>query len=228
MTGDVTLGGFRRLAFPQFSSIFNLVASTTGTQAGATPISASIVRFATVASAGNSGLLPPAKGGRVITVVNAGANSMNVFPNNVDTIDSFGTSAAYPVPAGMCITFRSTGEGQWFSDVPNGYLVGSVNGAVTAAGSTQGAATPVTGNLVNVSTGTANQGILLPVGVPGMTIVVNNATGNTIKIYPNGTGQIDAGGASTAQTLTSAHRGCTLYCFAANLWVSSLFGAVTS
>ena len=84
----------------------------------------------------------------------------------------------------------------------------------------------VTMELTN--TGTANQGVVLPTGVPGMRVLVWNSTGNTIKIYPAGTGTIDGGSASAAQTLTSAHRAAEFFCQSANTWVSALVGAATS
>lgn len=106
-----------------------------------------------------------------------------------------------------------------------------VNAAVTAAGTTQGTATVLTAaSLVNVTTGTSNQGVLLPAsaGLVGKTIQVYNFTGAALKIYPNGTETIDGGSASAAVTLSAANRGVSFLCLVAGNWISALIGAVSS
>lgn len=102
---------------------------------------------------------------------------------------------------------------------------------VTAAGTTQGTATTLnTAGLINVSVGTANQGIILPTSttIVGKKITVYNNTGATIKIYPFGTETIDGGSASAAVTLTSANRGASFTCVVSGNWISELIGAVSS
>src|ERR1700682_6453153 len=58
-----------------------LTALAGGAQVGATPIVRTFSRFTTVATAGDSALLPSASAGLYYTLKNAGAQSMNVFPN---------------------------------------------------------------------------------------------------------------------------------------------------
>jgi hypothetical protein len=100
---------------------------------------------------------------------------------------------------------------------------------VTAAGTTQATATALTATFNNVTTGSANNGVLLPGAKGGRRLVILNGTGNTIKVYPVGTtDQIDGAGAQTAVTLTSAHRGAEFFCLASGAWTSSLLGAATS
>lgn len=99
---------------------------------------------------------------------------------------------------------------------------------LVALGTTQATAAPMLSSIVNVATGTSNQGILLP---PGQVIgSVINATGATIKIYPaTPAGTIDGGSAGAAVTLTSAHRGATFYPLpGTDKWASALIGAVSS
>lgn len=108
------------------------------------------------------------------------------------------------------------------------YLKESALGNVAAAGTTQGGATVLTTQVTEVATGTSNQGVLLPVSLPGYVFTVFNGTAATIKVYPSGSEIIDGGSASAAVTLTSAHRGATFYCFTAGAWISSLFGAATT
>jgi hypothetical protein len=239
MVDAVTLGALKRISYPQFSSKNGLTALAGGGQTGALLLPAAVNVVSTVANPGDSVLLPKEGGGKRIIVINAGANSLNVFPNNTtDVINSLGVQTAYAVPAGDVIEFIGTGNGQWYASVPsidtlnnltlNGYLARSNAAAVVAAGTTQGTATALTADQNNVATGTANQGVVLPTGVPGMRILVWNSTGNTIKIYPAGTGTIDGGSASAAQTLTSAHRAAEFFCQSSNTWVSALVGAATS
>lgn len=100
--------------------------------------------------------------------------------------------------------------------------------AIVATGTTQATSNPMKSSLVNVTTGTSNQGISLPpCTVPSY---VNNATGATIKIYPfTAAGTIDGGSAGAAVTLTSAHRGAWFYPLPGiDLWASALIGAVSS
>src|ERR1700722_19305406 len=179
MTDALTLGAFKRISYPQFSSKNSLTALAGGGQTGAVMLPASVNVILTVATAGDSVMLPKEGGGKRIVVINAGANSLNVFPNNTtDVINSLAVQTAYAVPAGDVIEFVGTGNGQWYASVPSidtlinltlsGYLARSNAAAVVAAGTTQGTATALTADQNNVATGTANQGVVLPTGVPGM------------------------------------------------------------
>lgn len=89
-----------------------LTANAGAVQAGATPITTSIARFTTVASAGNSAVLPAAGPGLDITVINAGSNIMAVFPAGTDQINGLGASNAFSLPPGGVATFLSTVAGQ--------------------------------------------------------------------------------------------------------------------
>lgn len=239
MTDAVTLGGLRRLAFPQFSTKYGQTALAGGGQTGATAIVAMMTQFSTVANPGDSALLPNAHAGRRVVVMNTGASSMNLWPSNTtDAIDGITAGNPLSVPVNSVVELFCIKAGQWYSDVSatdtfsnltlTGNLMRSNAAAVTAAGTTQGGATALTADQNNVSTGTANQGVLLPTGLPGMRILVWNSTGNTIKIYPAGTGTIDGGSASAAVTLTSAHRAAEYFCQSANVWVSAIVGAAST
>jgi hypothetical protein len=80
-------------------------------QSGATPIVTSIARFTLVAGTGYSAVLPAAAGGLNITVINAGANVMNVFPAGSDQVN--GSTNAYPLPVGSTVEFFTTVAGKW-------------------------------------------------------------------------------------------------------------------
>ena len=89
----LTLGGFRRLAFPQFSTAESVTAAGT-TQATATALVASYNNVTT--GAANAGvMLPGAKGGRRVVVFNGTGNTIKVYPNGAaDQIDGSGSSTA--------------------------------------------------------------------------------------------------------------------------------------
>lgn len=160
----VTLGALKRLSFPEFNHAgMNLVANSAGTQAAATPIISSISRFVTVGGNGYGGLLPPARGGRVCTVINAGANTLALFPFSTDAIDGLGASNAYSIPAGQCLTFTCAVGNQWYSDAPAGQ------------------STPLVGAVV------AGAALTVTPALNGKTILLNTAAGSVITL-PAATG----------------------------------------
>lgn len=98
-------------SFPTSSFANALTAHAGGGQAGATPLTACINRVTTVATIGDSGLLPASAGGMQITVNNAAANSMNVFPAGADTIN--GVTTGFAVAGGKTATFFCAVAGAW-------------------------------------------------------------------------------------------------------------------
>lgn len=97
------------------STVDNLTALAGGGQAGATAITAQITRFATVATAGDSSILPASAAGLEITVINAGAASMNVFPATGDKINALSANSAFAIASGKTATFFCATAGQWHS-----------------------------------------------------------------------------------------------------------------
>jgi hypothetical protein len=229
-TGD---GLNNALAKDLVSSTDGITAFATGGATNATQLFTVINRVTVVANANDSVKLPASIPGMSVTVDNDGSNSLNVYPFGTDQIED--STNPISLIAGEDAVFVCPVVGKWyqlgtsgqFSGTFSGIIQETANAAVTAAGTTQGGATATTGNIVNVTTGTANQGILLPVTANNVAVI--NGTGNTIKVYPaTAAGTIDGGSAGAAVTLTSAHRGATFYNVGADVWTSSLFGAVSS
>lgn len=118
-TGDGFAGNFSTVSV---SPPAGLTAHAGGGQASATPCTNQINRFSVVASANDSGLLPPAIHGLQITVINDTAtNSMNLFPASQaqggatggDQINALGQNAAFAIAAGkQAIAFCSV-DGKW-------------------------------------------------------------------------------------------------------------------
>ncbi len=93
-----------------------ITAHAGGGQGSATPLPAMINRVTTVASAGDSVVLPASAPGLMVMVVNATAtNSMNVFPAGADAINALAASTAFAVAAGKTAEFYCTNSGQWHS-----------------------------------------------------------------------------------------------------------------
>lgn len=72
--------------------------------------------------------------------------------------------------------------------------------AISAAGTTQGTATAITTNIVDVTTVAAGTGVILPDPVTGRRIVIRNSGVNDLKIYPGVGDQINSLGTNVAFT----------------------------
>jgi hypothetical protein len=99
-----------------------LTAHAGGGQTNALPIVSNISRFTTVATAGDSAVLPLSLVGMQIVIYNAATtNSMNVYPSSSDNtgaggkINALSANAAYAVAAGHIATFYCTTAGQWYT-----------------------------------------------------------------------------------------------------------------
>jgi hypothetical protein len=71
---------------------------------------------------------------------------------------------------------------------------------ISAAGTTQGTATAVTTTIAVVTTVAANSGVILPAGATQPVRVLNRGA-NTLNVYPQTGGQIEALGANAAATV---------------------------
>ena len=96
-----------------------LTAHSGGTQAPGTPITTRLARFSTVAASGDSALLPSALPGMEITVINSGANPMNVFPASGEKINGGSANAAFSVTNAKQTVFRCTSAGNWYCALSN-------------------------------------------------------------------------------------------------------------
>jgi hypothetical protein len=87
-----------------------------GTRAAATKITAAINRIAVCATAADSVSLPPAVGGQVVYVQNAGAAAAQVFadPATSDTINGVAAATGVSLAAAKSCSFTSPGPGVWF------------------------------------------------------------------------------------------------------------------
>ena len=93
-----------------------ITAFASGGQASATAITADIAQVTTVATTDDSVKLPVAAVGMDITIINQGANSLNVFGQTGDGINAGGANAAYAVATlveARCIALATSGATAW-------------------------------------------------------------------------------------------------------------------
>lgn len=90
-----------------------LVAHAGGTQAAALALTSKLNIVATVATAGDSVRLPAALVGLVVTLINAGANSMQVYGAGTDTINGVATATGVAQAPGSTVSYRCNVAGNW-------------------------------------------------------------------------------------------------------------------
>jgi hypothetical protein len=107
------------------------------------------------------------------------------------------------------------------------YYATTVGNALTAAGTTRTDALQLAAQYNRVTTAAASTGVILPVGIVGMEIIIDNGGANAIKVYANNSETIDGTAGSTGVTLTNTKR-CIYIFVAANTWISYQLGVVSA
>lgn len=93
----------------------SITAHAGGTQAAATPVTSAITLIAVCATAGDSVVLPPATGGQLLWVINAGAASCQIFATpGPGTINGIANGTGIALAAGKSITLMSPIAAAWF------------------------------------------------------------------------------------------------------------------
>lgn len=90
-----------------------ITAKAGGTRPLAVQIVSTLNRVTTVASIGDSVILPISSAGVIVTLVNAGANAMQVFAQGNDTIDGTAGATGYSQAAGKTAQYTCTLAGAW-------------------------------------------------------------------------------------------------------------------
>lgn len=98
---------------PVVSSANSITAFAGGGQANAILLQASVNRVTTVATIGDSVAIPPALPGAQLVVINAAANSMNLFPSAGDAINALGANAAYAIAGAKTVMLVCAVAGTW-------------------------------------------------------------------------------------------------------------------
>lgn len=103
----------------------------------------------------------------------------------------------------------------------------TVDTGLTASGTTRANALVLLKDTNNITTASANTGVVLPESFIGRRVRIYNNGANAIKVYAQGSETIDGTAGSTGVTLTNAKR-ADFECIAANTWISAQLGAVSA
>lgn len=255
MVDAVTLGSLRRLKYPQMqnlilspsnsnagvpnyslfyeSSVDNIVAHAGGGQTNAQQLYGEVNRIITVATTGDSVMLPPAvvnqgvtnQAGLTLLVINHGANPMQVYGSGTDTINDVAAATGVSQMQGSMTFFTCTSTGKWYTQgLGEGYAGSfatfSTKDNITAhAGGGQGSAVPLTAMTNRVTVvASANDSVVLPASVSGMQItVINAAATNSMNVFPATGDQINSLGANAAYG-QAAGKTAEFYCATAGQW----------
>lgn len=99
-----------------YSNASGLTAHAGASATNATPITAAVSQFTTVASSGDSAVLPTSMAGLNRIVINAAAsNAMNVYPAGTDTINALSGGTAFSLAANKTALFVCPIAGKWYS-----------------------------------------------------------------------------------------------------------------
>ena len=188
----------------------NMTALAGGGQVGATQIASEIARFTTVATAGDSAMLPQATAGLTLMVINHGAKPMQVFGNGTDTIDDQVAATGVSQMVNSVVIYVCTTQGKWYANGLGTGFSGSfetqsyADGITAHAGGGQNLA-PLINTMMSRFTvvGTAGDSTTLPVGVAGMNLIIINATSTSMNVFPDTGSTINALSANAAFALAA-------------------------
>lgn len=205
----------------------NITAHAGGGQTAAFPITTQTARITTVATAGDSVVLPPSTPGLELLVTNHGINAMQVYGLGTDQIDDQVAATGVSQMANSQVIYTCAAAGNWYTEgLSTGFSRGlglqTVSNATVAANTTvtQAAGTAIVSALNNI-TSTAAGAVTLPPSTPGLEIVIHNISAFTVTVFPNaggtGTEQINALGANAGYAMAT-NTSTTFTCVVAGQW----------
>lgn len=203
----------------------NITAKAGGGQSGAFPLNTQTARVTTVASIGDSVMLPPSAPGLELIVMNHGANAMQVFGNGADAVDDQAAAVGVSQMSNSMVIFTCVTAGLWYTEgLSSGYAKSlglQTFSYATLAGNTtvtQAAGTPLTAMLVNI-TGGAATAATLPASAPGLEMTVHNISAFTCTVFPN------AGGTGTeAVNALAANAGIAMLTATSTVFTCNIVG----
>jgi hypothetical protein len=197
---QLTLQGY---IFESFADMITAFAG--GGQANATPITTEVARVTTVATIGDSIMLPSAVQGLTLMVINHGAKPMQVFGTGADTIDDQAAAIGVMQMVNSVVIFLCVTTGKWYANGLGTGFAGSfetmsyVDGLTAHAGGGQNLA-PIINTMMSrfTTVATTLDSTTLPVGVPGMNITVINAGAQILNVFPDTGSTINGAAVNTA------------------------------
>lgn len=180
------------------SSADNLTATAGGGQLAALQLTTQTSRITTVATAGDSVMLPPSLPGLELLVINHSNNAMQVFGNGTDQINDNTSTVGVSQMGNSFVLYSCAASGNWYTEgLATGFQRGTglqtFSAATIAANATgtQASGTAIASMLVNTTSAGSNYSVTLPVSALGLEITVHNISANTVLVFPN------AGGTTT-------------------------------
>lgn len=140
----------QKTMFPAGAVDSGLTAFATGGQASGLRLNYRLSQVSTVATAGDSVVLPISLPGQSMTVINSGAAALAVFPNGSETINGLAASASVTLPANSTATFVCAVQGTWFVDITADVSVAAVYNTNSATIDTIATAANFTGSTTMV------------------------------------------------------------------------------
>lgn len=135
-TGVLVFGTSPSLTTPAFDgeTYSTAVTVTAGTNAQGQSALTKDVNVITTAAANPSGVtLPTATAGRMVTVVNKGANPVAVFPASGAAIDGLSANASISLAVGSMLEFFASSATQWYSTTNSAAATSALTGTLAAA-----------------------------------------------------------------------------------------------
>jgi hypothetical protein len=195
----------------QESAADNITALAGGGQAGATLLTNEINRVTTVATAGDSVLLPVSLPGLSVAVINAGANAMQVYGNGSDTINGVAAAAGVSQMPSSATLYLCATAGAWFTNGTGEGFSGSLmtvsytEGITAHAGGGRASAVPIVAMITRVTTvASAADSVVLPAAVPGLELTIINAGANAAQVFASGSDTIDGTAGATGVSQAAA------------------------
>lgn len=204
----------------------SITATASGTQATAYQLAAGMNRVSVVATAADSVAFPPAMPGGFSTLINGGANALQLFGTGTDTVNGAAYATGVSIPAGALVTAYCVTQGAWIAQVTvfsAGIAVDSVTNAITAhAGGGQGSSVALTSQVNGVTVcATAGDSVHLPPSTPGTVVYVVNTGATACQVYGGGTDTIN--GVVTATGISMPPNSADMFiCTAAGAWFAEV------
>ena len=212
------------------SSSDTLTAHAGGGQASALQITSEVNRVTTVATSGDSVVLPASVAGLTVLINNSGANPMQVYGLGSDTINGVAAATGVSQMPGSEVIYVCPSAGNWEANgLGTGYfgsyetMSGQV-GLTAHAGGGQASGTPITAMVAQFSTvATTGDSAVLPsaTGLPSnsiLSVTVVNTGANSMNVFcPTGGTMNGTSNGSVAVTNTTP---VIFYAFSPTAWVS--------
>jgi hypothetical protein len=195
-----------------------LIAHAGGGQALGIPLTGKQNLVATVATAGDSALLPAAVVGLELIVTNNGVASLNVFPATGGTINGAAANSAFALPSGQQARFTVTAANTWIAVISSANVSPAKDALTALAGGGQAGATVLILGINRFTiVATSGDSCILPVSTTGMRVTVINSSANTLNVFAAASETINAIAALSPFALTTLKVG-DFICPVAGKW----------